>query len=117
MLSPNQSELLHKALKKRGVVSVLVPVERGGHGNFSGNQAEERMWQIFDKHLRGKDVMISAELIKQGGQCANRRPCRSYFRFAAFSVSCFNRNFTIRSIKEYGIGSSSGNWRLPFGPA
>jgi hypothetical protein len=34
--------------------------------------------------------------------------------FAAF---CFSLCFTIRAIRSYGIGWSSGNRRLPFSPA
>ena len=35
---------------------------------------------------------------------------KSYFRFAAaFSLSCFTRSFTIRSMRSMGIGSLSGN--------
>lgn len=60
-----QSELLHEALKKGGVDSVLIPVEGAGHG-FRTNEVAERIKQFFDKHLRGKDVTISIEPIKQG---------------------------------------------------
>ena len=63
----NQSELLHDALKKAGVDSVLVPVQGGGHGNFGTDEVAKRLRQFFDKHLRGKDVVISIEPIKQGG--------------------------------------------------
>lgn len=62
----NQSELLHKALQKGGVDSTLIPVQGGGHGNFRTNEVAERLRQFFDKHLRGKDVKISADPIKQG---------------------------------------------------
>ncbi len=61
----NQSELLHEALKKRGVNSIPVPVQGGGHGNFRTNEVSERLRQFFEKHLRGKDVKISSEPIKQ----------------------------------------------------
>lgn len=63
----NQSELLHEALQKAGVESVLVPVQGGGHGNFGTSDVTQRMRQFFDNHLRGKDVPISSEPIKQGG--------------------------------------------------
>lgn len=63
----NQSELLHEALRKGGVESMLVPVEGAGHG-FRTNEVAQRLRQFFDKHLRGKDVKISAEPIKQGGR-------------------------------------------------
>jgi acetyl esterase/lipase len=59
-----QSELLHEALKREGVESMLIPVEGAGHG-FRTKQVAERMGQFFDKHLRSKDVTISAEPIKQ----------------------------------------------------
>lgn len=64
----NQSERLHEALKQVGVESVLIPVEGGGHGNFGTTEVAERMRQFFDRHLRGKEVAISAEPIKQGGR-------------------------------------------------
>lgn len=63
----HQSELLYEALKKGGVDSTLVPVQGGGHGNFGTREVAERVRQFFDKHLRGQDVVISAEPIKQGG--------------------------------------------------
>ena len=49
----------------------------------------------------------------------NRRHCGFYFflEAAAFARSCFNRCFTMRAIKSYGIGWSKGNRRLPFSPA
>jgi acetyl esterase/lipase len=61
----NQSELLHDALKKGGVDSVLIPVEGAGHG-FRTKEVAERIKQFFDKHLHGKDLKISAEPIRQG---------------------------------------------------
>ncbi len=64
----NQSELLHEALTKVGVESILVPVQDGGHGNFRTNAVAQRLRQFFDKHLRGRDVTISSEPIPQGGQ-------------------------------------------------
>ncbi|MCU0879002.1 MAG: alpha/beta hydrolase [Pirellulaceae bacterium] len=62
-----QSEVLHAALEKAGVESTLVPVEGGGHGNFRSDEVGKRLRQFFDKHLRGADVSISSEPIKQGG--------------------------------------------------
>jgi len=62
----SQSELLHAALQKAGVDSILIPVEGGGHGNFRTNEVALRMQQFFDKHLRGAGVTISPEPIKQG---------------------------------------------------
>ena len=61
----HQSELLHEALKKVGVESVLVPVQDGGHGGFPSKEVANRLRQFFDKHLRGRDVVISGEPIKQ----------------------------------------------------
>lgn len=61
----NQSELLHEALKKAGVETTLVPVEGGGHGGFPPKELADRLRQFFDKHLRGEDVAISGEPIKQ----------------------------------------------------
>jgi acetyl esterase/lipase len=60
----NQSELLHDALKKAGVESTLVPVEGGGHGGFPPQELADRLRQFFDKHLRGKDVVISTGPIR-----------------------------------------------------
>ncbi len=59
----NQSELLHEALKTVGVDSVLVTVQGGGHGGFPSSELADRLRQFFDKHLRGKDVVISSEPI------------------------------------------------------
>jgi len=64
----NQSELLHAALQKVGVESLLIPVQGGGHGNFGGNEMARRMRQFFDKHLRGQDAPVSSEPIQQGGR-------------------------------------------------
>jgi acetyl esterase/lipase len=64
----NQSERLHAVLLKVGVESVLIPITGGEHGNFDKSdlapEVVERMRQFFDKHLRGKDVLVSAEPIK-----------------------------------------------------
>lgn len=65
-----QSELLHKRLKEVGVETVLVPVVGGGHGNFASEEVPRRLRAFFDKHLRGKQTVISAEPIllgKHGG--------------------------------------------------
>lgn len=64
----HQSELLHEALSKVGVESILVPVQGGGHGNFGTNAVAARMRQFFEKHLRGQDVTISSEPIARGGR-------------------------------------------------
>lgn len=58
-----QSELLHQALRKAGVASVLAPVEGAGHGGFPAAEVAKRLRDIFDKHLRGKDVPISSDPI------------------------------------------------------
>lgn len=69
----NQSERLHAALLKSEVESVLIPIPGGEHGNFDKSDVHpevvQRMRQFFDKHLLGKDVLVSAEPIK-----AKRRP-------------------------------------------
>ncbi len=59
----SQSEELRDALKKADVEAVLIPVEGAGHGRFMTPEVSRRLTQFFDKHLRGKDVSISAEPI------------------------------------------------------
>lgn len=59
----SQSEALHKALKDAGVESTLVSVPGAGHGGFPQPQLAERLRAFFDKHLRGKDVVVSGEPI------------------------------------------------------
>jgi len=49
-----------------GVEAILVTVEGGGHGDFGAPEVSRRMRQFFDKHLLGKDEMISTEPIKAG---------------------------------------------------
>ena len=63
-----QSELLHEKLQTAGVASLLVPVEKGGHGNFGTPEVAERMKQFFDKHLRGQKIEIPKAAIAQGGR-------------------------------------------------
>ena len=58
-----QAELLHAALKKAGVDSTLVKMEGGGHG-IRGEEVLKRVTAFFDKHLRGRDVEVSAQPIK-----------------------------------------------------
>jgi acetyl esterase/lipase len=53
LVSFNQSELLHQALKKTGVSSTLITVDGGGHG-FSSREVDELVSKFFDHHLRGK---------------------------------------------------------------
>jgi len=55
-------EILHAALQKAGVESVLVEVEGGGHG-CRGAEVTKRVEAFFAKHLLGKDVEVSAEPI------------------------------------------------------
>jgi acetyl esterase/lipase len=63
-----QSERLHEALTKAGVPSTLIPVEGGGHGQFGTAEVGDRLKQFFDKHLRGQDVAISKDPLRQGRQ-------------------------------------------------
>ena len=63
-----QSELLHEKLQTAGVASLLVPVEKGRHGNFGTPEVAVRMKQFFDKHLRGQKIKISKTAIAQGGR-------------------------------------------------
>jgi len=58
-----QSEVLDAALRAVGVDSTLVPVKGGGHGNFGTPEVPQRVRQFFDKHLRGQEVVVSAEPI------------------------------------------------------
>jgi acetyl esterase/lipase len=58
-----QAQILHDALKKAGVDSTLVIVEGAGHG-FGGPAVDARVRAFFEKHLRGKDVKVSAEPIR-----------------------------------------------------
>ncbi|MGE3819033.1 MAG: alpha/beta hydrolase fold domain-containing protein [Isosphaeraceae bacterium] len=54
----DQSARLHDALHKAGVQTTLIPVERGGHGNFGNPEIPLRIQTFFDKHLRGQDVSV-----------------------------------------------------------
>lgn len=63
----SQAKFLDEALKKAGVESTLVIVEGAGHG-FGGAEVHSRVRAFFDKHLRGKDVAVSAEPIRALGQ-------------------------------------------------
>lgn len=60
-----QAELLHAALQKAGVDSTLLKIEGGGHG-IGGPEVVRRVRAFFDKHLRGRDVEVSAEPIRAG---------------------------------------------------
>lgn len=54
----DQSVRLHEALRKAGVDATMVPVERGGHGNFGNPELPLRVQAFFDRHLRGMDVPV-----------------------------------------------------------
>jgi len=65
----DQSERLHAALLKAEVESVLIPIAGGEQVRWIdywdlAPEVVERMRQFFDKHLLGKDVMVSEEPIK-----------------------------------------------------
>ena len=63
MLVPyNQSVLLHNALEKAGVSSVLLTVEGGGHGGGKG-VLPERFRAFVGFHLHGKKGIIEDETI------------------------------------------------------
>ena len=63
MLVPyNQSVLLHNALQKAGVSSVLLTVEGGGHGGGKG-VLPERFRAFVEFHLHGKKGIIEDETI------------------------------------------------------
>ncbi len=53
LVSFNQSDLLHAALKKAEVDTTLITVEGGGHGRGFGPQADQFVKQFFEHHLRG----------------------------------------------------------------
>lgn len=59
-----QSEMFYSALRKAGVDATLIPVTGGGHGNFSSPEVSERIRAFFDRHLRGKEIPVSAEPIR-----------------------------------------------------
>jgi dipeptidyl aminopeptidase/acylaminoacyl peptidase len=60
-----QAEILHAALQKNKVDSTFLKLEGGGHG-IGGQEVGRRVTAFFDKHLRGKEVDVSAEPIKVG---------------------------------------------------
>lgn len=47
------AEVIHAALQKAGVPSLLLPVKDGAHGSVSHPEALKRARQFFDLHLRG----------------------------------------------------------------
>ncbi len=57
VVSFQQAELLHAALRKAGVPEKLVPIENGLHGGWSKEvkrKAEEQAVAFFDHYLKGK---------------------------------------------------------------
>ncbi|UCG57772.1 MAG: alpha/beta hydrolase [Phycisphaerales bacterium] len=64
MLVPlHQSELLHDALTKAGVVARLYVVKGGGHGLRGGEDRSEKLFEIaadfFDRHLKVRKPRVS----------------------------------------------------------
>ena len=49
---PNQSKLLHEALKKAGAKAKLYLVKGGGHGGFRDPNVPAMVRRFFDKHLK-----------------------------------------------------------------
>lgn len=62
-VSYRHAELLHAALQKAGVPSMLVPVIGGGHGSVGHPEVKVRAGKFVDKHLRGVESSISLEPI------------------------------------------------------
>jgi len=62
----NQSQRLDTALREAGVDSTFITIEGGGHGGFRSREVLGRVRAFFDKHLRGRDVEVSGEAIRQG---------------------------------------------------
>lgn len=63
-----QSTLLHAKLEKSEVETLLIPIEKGKHGNFDTPEVAKRMRQFFDRNLRGMSLSVSAAPIEQGSQ-------------------------------------------------
>jgi acetyl esterase/lipase len=63
-----QSESFFSALQKAGVNATFIRVIGGGHGNFPTPEVPQRIRAFFDKHLRGKEMLISAEPISVEGR-------------------------------------------------
>jgi dipeptidyl aminopeptidase/acylaminoacyl peptidase len=57
-----QAETLQAAMQKVGGKSTLIKMVGGGHG-IQGDEIATRIHNFFDRHLRGKNVEISAEPI------------------------------------------------------
>ena len=58
-----QAERLYEAQKQAGANTIFVKVEGGGHG-FGGPEVSARVKAFLDKHLLGKDVVVSADTIQ-----------------------------------------------------
>lgn len=54
LVPPNQSEILHKALKKAGVEAALYVVKGGGHGGFRDPKVAPMVRAFFDRHLKAR---------------------------------------------------------------
>lgn len=54
-----QGESFHQALKKAGVNSTLLVLEKGSH-NIGGNEVLARVRNFFERHLRGQEVEVLA---------------------------------------------------------
>jgi len=65
-----QAERLYAAQKQAGASTIFVKVDGGGHG-FGGPEVNARVKAFFDKHLLGRDVVVSAEPIQSAP--ANRK--------------------------------------------
>jgi dipeptidyl aminopeptidase/acylaminoacyl peptidase len=52
------AEVIHAALQKAGVNSLLVPITDGGHGSVSHPEVKVRGQQFTDKILRGIESTI-----------------------------------------------------------
>jgi len=59
LVSINQSELLHAALKKAGAISTMITVKGGGHGQGFGPDVDAAVKNFFDHHLRGMKIQWS----------------------------------------------------------
>lgn len=58
-----QAERFDEALTQAGVNTTFVKIINGPHA-FGGRKVEERVVAFFDKHLLGRDVLVSAEPIQ-----------------------------------------------------
>jgi len=58
------ASLIHDALGKAGVTSLLVPITDGGHGSVSHPEVKVRGMQFTDKILRGVETIIDTAPLK-----------------------------------------------------